>query len=67
MLLCWFPRSDLLSRDYIFFFGYVQLTALKENDPMGLGNAEHLAEVNGKRCHPLCSSTSSNFLVLNGV
>ena len=62
-LLCWFSRSDLLSRDYIFFFGYVQLTAVEENDPMGVGNAEHLAEVNGKRC----PSTSSNFLVLNGV
>lgn len=57
----------MLSRDYIFFFGYVQLTALKGNDPMGLGNAEHLAEVNGKRCYPLCPSTLSNFLVLNGV
>lgn len=30
---------------------------------MGLGNAGHLAEVNGKRCYPFCSSILSNFMI----
>ncbi|QKX64676.1 uncharacterized protein TRUGW13939_11852 [Talaromyces rugulosus] len=41
-------REYRVQADYIFYFGYVQLTAVEENDPMGLGDAEHLAEVNGR-------------------
>jgi hypothetical protein len=55
--------DNVLQRDYIFYFGYVQLTAVEENDPMGLGDAEHLAEVNGK----FHRSILSNFLILNGA